>query len=199
MNSTKSNSMGITTPTYVCIDDLGTGRNVIETAPVSLLVNNEIVSESFSLAPYFSFDDNDGTVAYTLEGNDSRVILNGDKVTVTASPGESLRLTAHASQRGKHEYAEIPVNMELRPAGTDNVELHKTAIYPNPAPEYFNVDTEAGSYNISVISMDGRTVLHKEGCDGRTRVNTAGLDSGNYMVRISDASGMTVIRKLIVM
>lgn len=47
--------------------------------------------------------------------------------------------------------------------------------------------------------MDGRTVLHKEGCGGRTRVNTAGLDSGNYMVRISDASGMTVIRKLIVM
>lgn len=198
MSSTKQNSYGMTTPAYVCLDNLGTGRKVTEADQVTLLVNEDVPADSFELGQFFSFDEQEGNVAYSLECKDERVTLKGSTVSISAPAGEQLSMIAHATQRGKHEYVSIPVSMGSRPLGLDAVSVSRSAIYPNPARDYVNVSTDAADYNVSIISLDGRTLLHLEGMNGKTRIDLNGITPGQYLLRLATENGDTTTHKLIV-
>lgn len=198
INSTKQNAYGVTTPTYVCLDNLGAFRPVSDAAPVVIKLNEETPSDSFDLTPYFSFDETEATVSYAIECEDPGVTLSDAIVTVTGIPGTELSLVAHAASHGKHEYVRIPVSIERKTSGIDNITLGQLAVYPNPADTYVNVSAEISGYNIEIISMDGRTLIGLKGLDGKTTINISDLAAGNYLVRFSAADGSSAVRKLIV-
>jgi Secretion system C-terminal sorting domain len=55
------------------------------------------------------------------------------------------------------------------------------AVYPNPATSTINVDvTEDGK--VSVVSLDGKTVINKEVSNGHNSVDISALPSGTYML-----------------
>lgn len=199
MTSTKSNFAGMTTPAYVCIDNLGAGRPVNDGETVILAVNDEESPvDSFDLAPYFSFDAEEGTVKYEIETDDDRLSLEGNTVSCSAKAGEQLNLIAHATQRGRHEWINIPVSMIDKPLGIAKVELEGVVMYPNPADSYVKVNAKADEYNVAVYSTDGRAMMKIETLSGASTVNTSALPSGTYIVKISDNQGHTAVRKLIV-
>lgn len=199
MTSTKQNNYGMTTPAYVCIDNLGADRPVKDADAIILKVNEEEPQADFSLAPYFSFDDTDAAVSYALECDHSGVVLTDDaKVSVAADPGEQLTILAHASQRGKHEYVRIPVSVERKPLGIDNVEIEHVTLYPNPADTYVNVYAEGSRYSIEVISMDGRSLIRLSNLENKATIDVSGLPAGNYLVKFLTDNGAAAVRKLIV-
>ena len=130
LTSTKANAYGMTTPSYVCIDNLGASRPVSEGTTATLKVNEETPSDSFDLAPYFSFSPDEGTITYEIEIADERLSLNGSTVTCTAKSGETLSLIAHAHQRGCHEWVNIPVSVTDKPSGVASIELE--GVSPQP-------------------------------------------------------------------
>lgn len=199
MTSTKQNAYGMTTPAYVCLDNIGAEKPVKDVDTVVLKVNEEEPEASFSLAPYFSFDDSESKVTYNIECQDSGATLSDDgNISVTAAPGSQLTIMAHASQRGKHEYVRIPVSIERKPLGIDNVEIEHVALYPNPADTYINVYAADCSYSVEIISMDGRSVLKSDNLEGKATIDVSALASGNYLVKFSARNGAAAVRKLIV-
>lgn len=198
MSSTKNNSMGMTTPSYVCLDNIGAARPVGDAEPVILKVNEEEPTATFGLEPYFSFNHEDGTVAYSIECDLDKAALSGAMVSVSATAGEKLEIVAHATQRGKHEWMRIPVTVEQKALSISDVEISEVAIYPNPADSYVNVNAETDSYAVEVFSMDGRLVLNEQGLHGRQTLDTSALEAGNYLIRFTDLNGLKAVRKLLV-
>ena len=85
--------------------------------PVILKVNEEEPTATFGLEPYFSFNHEDGTVAYSIECDLDKAALSGAMVSVSATAGEKLEIVAHATQRGKHEWMRIPVTVGQKARG----------------------------------------------------------------------------------
>ncbi len=60
-------------------------------------------------------------------------------------------------------------------------------IYPNPARDYIHIATELkGTKTLSVYNMVGREILHKEMSDFQGTLDVSGLETGMYMIRITD-------------
>ncbi len=196
--STKKNSAGITTPTYVCIDNLGASRPVTETATVNVAVNEEEPTAKFSLAPYFSFGDTDGRVEYTLLTADDGLSLEGDCVSITAKSGSELSLTAQAAQRGRREWVRIPVKVDAKPLGIDTATIGNVAIFPNPADTYTNVNVDATGYSLQIVAMDGTLMHAADSLNGRYTLDTSALPAGIYILKFRTDTGVEATRKLIV-
>lgn len=198
LTSTKQNSYGMTTPAYICVDNLGAERPVKIGEAIVLKVNEEEPEAEFSLEPYFSFNPDEATVVYGIECTNPEVSLTGNTVTCAAAPGETFDVLAHAAQRGKHEWVRIPVSMEQKPLGVTSVEIEGVMLYPSPADEYMNVSADAADYSVAVVAMDGRTLLTRDGLSGKQTIDVSGLTSGNYIVRFDTADGRAAVRRLIV-
>lgn len=199
IDSTKKNKNGITTPTYVCIDNVGTGPDVVEVDTQMLAVNDEEPSATLDIAPFFTFDDAVATVNYSLVEQSDYAVLSGSTLTVTASADSEFTLFAKASQRGQSEYVKIPVSMTEKPLGVPTVALENATIYPNPANQYFNVSAATDRMTVEIFSADGSMVKTLDVDGGKARVDVGGLPSGAYLVRISDkTSGATTVKKLLI-
>lgn len=109
--STQSNSYGITTPAYVCLDDLGAACPVEETEPVT--VHDDM--RSIELAPLFGFEEGEGTPAYTLlEGE---ATISGGRAVVTAPMLASTTLLVKGTRRGESRWLSIPVDVTTAGVG----------------------------------------------------------------------------------
>jgi len=101
--STKSNSYGITTPSYVCLDNLGDKMPVESTEAVTVPDDMRAIA----LSDYFDFDQQEGSVTYTLLSGEATIA--GDEAIVTAAIGADTTLLIHGTQRGVSQWKEIPV------------------------------------------------------------------------------------------
>lgn len=199
MSSTKNNYGGMTTPAYVCLDNLGGGREVTVGEPTTVYVDVAEPVGSFSLVPQFSFDPAEATVSYSVEGEDSRVTLENDMVYISGNPGDELILTAHATQRGKHEYVNIPVNVDSRAEESlRSVDAANVRIYPNPASAYATIDCCAPKYDVGIYSLEGVCLRNLGNCMGKTRVDVGNLPAGTYIVRLTTPDADALTLKLIV-
>lgn len=109
--STKSNSYGITTPSYVCIDNLGDACPVEEADPMT--VHDDL--RSIELAPLFGFAEGEGTPVYTLL--DGQATISGSQAVVTAPMSESTTLLIKGTQRGCSRWISLPVNVTTAGVG----------------------------------------------------------------------------------
>lgn len=198
LSSTKNNTYGMTTPSYVCIDNVGAPRDITRTPTQILAVNDETPSAVVDLARFFSFDAEEATVTYTLEGTSEYAAIEGSMLTVTAPSDAEFTLIIEAFQRGKREYVEMPVRMSLK-SGIDAVQLDGAAVYPNPASDYFNVSAPCGAFTAEVISTDGITVCRTASEDGKVRIDASSMQPGAYIVRIASvADGAVAVKKLLI-
>lgn len=198
ITSTRNNAGGMTTPAYVCIDNLGGSRPVAEGSTVLLKVNEEAPTDCFDLATFFSFSPEEGTIRYEIETDDERLALSGSKVTCTAKSGETLSLIAHASQRGRHEWVSIPVSVTDKPLGLASAELEGVSLYPNPADAFVKVNTDAASYDVTIFATDGRMMMSQHGLTGTRTLDVSSLSAGTYVVKLQSANGLNAVHKLIV-
>lgn len=109
--STKRNSYGPTTPSYVCIDNLGDACPVEEADHVT--VHDDL--RSIELAPLFGFAEDEGTPVYTLLSGEGTI--SGDRVVVTAPMLESTTLLIKGTQRGCSRWISLPVDVTTAGVG----------------------------------------------------------------------------------
>ena len=74
-------------------------------------------------------------------------------------------------------------------AGTDVKSvnaLNHYRVYPNPATDHVNIESDSQPDHISVYNLSGKEIMN---ISNATTINTSALPSGNYLIKISDANG----------
>ncbi|MFH2096013.1 MAG: M1 family aminopeptidase, partial [Bacteroidota bacterium] len=79
------------------------------------------------------------------------------------------------------------------PNGAEEMPLLSEAIniYPNPVEEMLNIDVRLqknNCYDIQIVDMAGRVMLNVSEFKNRTAVNVSGLESGMYLLKVSDGN-----------
>ncbi len=122
--------------------------------------------------------------------------INSDEVLITDN---IMYLAMEINNFGKELYkitnvGVVSINEPIAAKSTLNV-------YPNPATDIINIETEAleAAYNVSVIDLTGRAIISNEMnfVDGLNTVqlNVEGLNSGVYFVKIGNQPAQKFIKK----
>ncbi len=69
----------------------------------------------------------------------------------------------------------------------------KATIYPNPANDLLNIQTENELKSIEIYSLLGQKIM----TETQKQINVSGLSKGIYMVRIEDENGAVATQKLV--
>ncbi|MFT4523111.1 MAG: hypothetical protein ACI8ZN_002063 [Bacteroidia bacterium] len=125
--------------------------------------------------------------------------LGSEEVT-----GQSERLLI-ASSTGSYTVKVTGVNgcegtstpVVLSSLGLDNLALNDIVVYPNPANEWLNINTEKMIVNVMLINSIGVSVLDISQNEGFNRINIASLKPGVYNVLVLDLDG-SIYRSMII-
>ncbi|NDW10183.1 family 16 glycosylhydrolase [Dysgonomonas sp. 520] len=80
--------------------------------------------------------------------------------------------------------------------GIDNENAPEAiSVYPNPATDILNINSEKGVKDVSIIDVSGRVIDNYTNID--KTINIAHLNNGCYVVRITDGEDNTYIKKII--
>lgn len=193
MNSTRTNSMGVTTPTYFCLDDLGGERMMQESEPIEI----SKYEASLDLNDYLSFEDDLASVVYTIdEVSDeslASIAVNGMQLNIAAVSDGELSVVICAVQKGRRQYMRFPITIKLADA-VESVAIEEVKVYPVPAVDYVNVAVPATNYDVELVSTDGTRMWMKSGLTGVTRIPVDNLANGVYLLRISNGTATVVKR-----
>lgn len=152
---------------------------------------------------------------------DSAVYVNGDfyiGIAQTSETSLNLGLDRNIDSHDKmfYNYGSGWIAMEesvfgslmMRPIFTsdmdsillgieEKVELI-TRIYPNPARDYIQIETEDEDLiHIEIYSMDGRLQV-EDNFFGNTKISTDGLSNGMYIVRMKASNGSMSTKKIMI-
>lgn len=91
-----------------------------------------------------------------------------------------------------HEYGVTGISDDNK-VGSDNL-----SVYPNPVRESLNVTSDNEISSVSIVNIVGQEVLKVNNIDHhRADINTSGLDTGIYFIKVTDANGANSSRKII--
>ena len=76
---------------------------------------------------------------------------------------------------------------------TGETSLEKVAVYPNPAKDFININTNSKVSKTSVYSTDGKQLLE----DSSSKINVSKLPAGVYLLKIDFADGKTSTQKIV--
>ncbi len=67
-------------------------------------------------------------------------------------------------------------------------------VYPNPASDFVNINSETVISNIKVFSNLGQLVLDVDVLENDYKVNMSGFENGVYLIKIETEKGITIKR-----
>lgn len=74
---------------------------------------------------------------------------------------------------------------------------NKLSIYPNPATNFVNVQSQVKLLSVSILNSEAKTLISKDVDGFEMKINTNDLDSGVYFIQIISEQE-TVVKKLII-
>lgn len=185
--------MGLTTPSYFCLDDFN-GERTVTDAQVYVMDTD---GASVDLEQYFSFEDSDAAISYVLTDDCDREVadveVNDGKLVVSPKKAEAeTEVIVRGTQKGMQEFVRIPLRIEEK-SGVEAL-YGGVAVYPVPATDHLNIATDMDGYSVEIVSAGGRTVYRSEGNSGKIRIPVSQLVKGVYIVKISNAGNCVVKR-----
>ncbi len=91
-------------------------------------------------------------------------------------------------------------NARLIPTGVPDITDNaiNLSVYPNPVEEIMNVKSATNIHSISITNITGQEVLKTNFSSSRIAgINTSGLNSGVYFVKVIDVNGKILTRKIV--
>ncbi|MEM9986642.1 MAG: T9SS type A sorting domain-containing protein, partial [Bacteroidota bacterium] len=84
--------------------------------------------------------------------------------------------------------------------GDKDSRAHSLSIYPNPSEGAFTISFESIRHaQVSISDPQGKVIYQTSSQDGRIELSKAdGLSAGLYVVQVSDGTGQTVSKKLVI-
>lgn len=194
LTSTKRNSFGMTTPAYFCMDDFNGNR---QTTTTEQQIGNTTQTTSIELDPFFSFDPIVAPVVYHIEDGYNQTVtdavIDGDKLQLTGKALGELNIVISATQKGRKEFVTMPVLID-KGVGLDNTNAAQVAIYPVPVTDMLHIATDMTGYTIEVISLNGTRIMKQDHNTGSASIQVADLESGVYLLKISNGE-RTIVKR----
>ena len=134
------------------------------------------------------YDQNKTYVGYDVNYN------NQDKTFVSEVPGRWSKSIYQGTIMIRADFGngkEEPLESETIIPSTSDVKL-----YPNPASNMLNISTDKTIISIDIYDIKGRLVLNET--TGSSTIQIDQLEVGLYIVRVSDESGSTSTKKLMI-
>ncbi len=198
-SGTQTNSVGLTTPMYFCIDDINGSRDITTADEVTVPIGDK----TLQLAGLFNLDGNGATVTYALpDGIDSTAIvasLADGVLTLTGKEdGATTYVLLSATECGKTQFVRVPVRVE-RSTGVVDADINTdVVVYPVPVTTTLNVATGLSGYAVSIYNAAGAEVYARTGIDGNLSVDRGNWASGVYVIKITAADGHSTVRRFTV-
>ena len=171
----------------------GKGTGIVDRPPHLTCKPNQYMEpfETFSyyipmngeLDPDFVWDD--FNIASLTNNINNKTTLNG----TTIPDGTSITWTV-TDTKGQQASCSFNVYLLANHIPAVLYDDFKLNIYPNPAADYFNVESNFPVQEIIVQTMDGTTVQRYTSTGERlVRINTAELNGGAYVVTVVSTNG----------
>lgn len=171
-DGSKKNEWGLTTASYIAIDNYGDEMPAVEKDAVVIPVGEEGVA----VMPYFSFDSANGNISVEALSLPENIEYADGKLLRKAEGGDMTQpCILHASQRGHHEYVTIPVTDESGVKAVGEIDGWSLA------GGMLRVACAEGA-TVSLVALDGRTVASAVSADGIAMIDVTSLSSGVYML-----------------
>ncbi len=157
--------------------------------------NIEGILQGDPIEGWLSADPDDGTV----------VAGEFDNVTVTYDASNLLVGTYYAAlvfitNDPENQYLELPVTLTVEDGtglGEGDVSRLEMLVYPNPARNVVNVQSNINIDKLSIYNHIGQAVREVFVNNTTASVNVDGIESGVYFIRIETANGYTT-QKLVI-
>lgn len=184
---------------YITIGSISTGVSSLpiqlksftaENAVDGVRLNWETLSEHNN--HYFTIERSKDGAEWEFVGKvdgagNSNGLLNYSLLDLAAYKGVSYYRISQTDFDGRYEVkSTIDIVRE---------DEHSLFLYPNPACEKFEIATESIPQTIEILDAEGALVLKSE---NQPSINIQNLKEGVYLVIITDASGRTQKRKLVI-
>ena len=88
--------------------------------------------------------------------------------------------------------------VDTNPLSVTETELKKFKMYPNPAKDVLYVSNINFPATINIYDVTGKLLVDTKVESNETAINTSGLDTGIYMVNVTDNAGVNATSKLAV-
>lgn len=186
IESTKANAYGVTTPTYFCLDDLHTDRDIIEAEPVVIASGGSV-----DVRGLFSFNSEVADVKYNVEGEGAQITDNG-LLCVSAAEGETLPLILSACQRGCSEYVSLPVEVKSS-TGIYTSEVNRFEV--SASAEGVKIVTGCEDYSAEIFTATGNKIADYDKISGSCKIEMP--LHGILIVKIKDNCGKTFVTKIL--
>lgn len=114
---------------------------------------------------------------------------DGDHTLDTFIPGNTI-----TPYTGGYIISDFKIGTFITTSNRNTVDNNKLNVYPNPAKDVLNVSYEAANgADVTLTDMMGNKVLAASANAGTTQLsmNTAGLQTGMYILNISTEKGKT--------
>lgn len=198
LEGTKSNSYGLTTPTYFCMDDLN-GERVITDTPNICVGFNE--SYQYDMSQLADFDLNLAKVKYVItdpfDTSVAEISVQDNVMTITGKKDMSKTSVIVAiTQKGVTQYVRIPVEINSETGVGQNISGSACRIYPIPADDFINVATDMTDYSVEILGTNGASLMYIEGNSGNVTI-PLDLSQGVYIVKIAGEE-QTIVKRIIV-
>lgn len=185
MTGTKENSLGLTSPTYFCMDNLN-GYREIEDGETQVIGLSE---KEIDLAQFFTLDNDGSAIAYAItdayDETVAEVVLDGGKMAVTGLQDmTATEVIVSATQKGKIQFVRIPLSVNEALSGIEPEATVSVSIYPVPVTDRLNIRTAMDEYTIEIIAANGANVFVQAGNNGNTAINVGHLAKGVYILRM---------------
>ncbi|MBL7138947.1 MAG: T9SS type A sorting domain-containing protein, partial [Bacteroidales bacterium] len=79
--------------------------------------------------------------------------------------------------------------------GINDLGAGSIRVFPNPATEIVNVQSDFTIHNIEVMNFLGQEVYTQSGVDARaTKINVSNLQAGVYFVKVTTQQGVRAVK-----
>lgn len=177
LESTKKNGMGMTTPAYFCFDGVGAS------CPAFSCDTLRIKDAPADVAHLFSFDPETAPISYALLNGDAHSRMEGSLFHTDREEGSSFSVIVMASQKGRREFARIPVFVDSN-QGVGYISAEEPVIAPLPFTDRLTITCGNGRLRGALYDLSGRQTRYSASTDGRIEFDTATLPAGCYILTI---------------
>lgn len=187
-SGSQSNSYGLLTPTYLCMDDFNGYRNIVKKEKI----NVPLYEKSFELPQYFDLEP-EGSVVYKVEdayNNEAlSVSIENDKLLLTGKIDKTdVPLIISATQKGKIQFAELPIYVDKYSSNEDVNIKSLISIYPNPVTTALHISTSLDDYSVEIYTLNGEKVFEQTNNSGSITILRDGWANGMYLIKVYNGS-----------
>lgn len=191
MDGSKTNSYGMTTPAYFCIDDFNGNRPEAKAEEIRIPKGES----SVNLQNYFSFEVSDATIEYQIVDEFDPAILNAmlhaERLNVFGLKEGTADLVVRATQKGKSEYVRLPLVVDPS-VDLEEIQNEAPVVYYKNGSLYIRTDWQ--DYSVDLVSTSGIVNRFGNSFSGNEKIDLTILSSGVYIIRMNSTDSNYVTK-----